>query len=167
MAFEFELLTGGRPAGVAVREALQSVEVEENADGPGAMVLELPVNRTGSGDLQFIDDGTFEPYTRVSLVLTAAGPKQCIFDGYVLSWRLHLDRVTAAATLRVWAQDASWLMNIDDKVQEWPGLTDGEVANAIFETYGMEPAAGNTEHDSPAHDDPGSSHCNGGCRLSL
>ena len=43
-------------------------------------------------------------------------------------------------------------MNIDDKVREWPGLTDGEVANSIFDSYGFSPADANTEDDSPAHD---------------
>ena len=152
MAYSFELRVGGSPASAALQEALQSVEVEENADGPGAMMLELPVNRTASGDLQFIDDGTFEPYTQVSALLSTGGLGECIFDGYVLSWRLHLDRATTASTLRVWAQDASWLMNIDDKVREWPGLTDGEVANSIFAAYGLIPAGANLEDDSPAHD---------------
>jgi hypothetical protein len=151
VAFSFQLQVGGEPASTAVQEALQSAEVEENADGPDAMVLELPVNRTASGDLQFIDDGTFEPYTQVSAILSAGGPSQCIFDGYVLSWRLHLDRVTAASTLRVWAQDASWLMNIDDQAREWPGLTDGQVANTIFASHGFVPDGANTDDDSPAH----------------
>jgi len=148
----FQLLVGGAPASAVLQEALQSVEVEENADGPDAMMLELPVNRTDTGDLQFIDDGTFEPYTRVSAILSTGESTQCIFDGYVLSWRLHLDRVSAASTIRVWAQDASWLMNIDDKVREWPGLTDGEVANSIFATYEFIPDDANTGYDSPAHD---------------
>ena len=51
----------------------------------------------------------------------------------------------------MWAQDASWLMNIDDQVAEWSGQTDGEVANAIFGKYGFTPADGNTLNDSPSH----------------
>jgi hypothetical protein len=151
MAVSFELQVGGAPASAALQEALQSVEVEENADGPDAMVLSLPVNRTASGDLSYVDDGTFEPYTPVSVVLTAGTSTQCVFDGYVLSWRLHLDRASTASTIRVWAQDASWLMNIDDTVREWPGVTDGQVANSIFGSYGFATAAANTDDDSPAH----------------
>ena len=36
-------------------------------------------------------------------------------------------------------------MNIDDHVAEWSGLTDGQVANAIFSSYGFTPADGNTD----------------------
>jgi hypothetical protein len=151
MAVSFQLQVSGQPASAALQAAVQSVEVEENADGPDAMTISLPVNRTASGDLQFVDDGTFEPYTPVSTVLTAGTSTQCVFDGYVLGWRLHLDRAAANSTIQVWAQDASWLMNISDVVREWPGLTDGQVANAIFDSYGFALAAGNTADDSPAH----------------
>jgi hypothetical protein len=151
MAVSFQLQVGGTPAPSALQEALQTAEVEENADGPGAMTLTVPVNRTPSGDLSYVDDGTFEPYTPVSVVLTAGTSTQCIFDGYVLSWRLHLDRAGTDSTIRVLAQDASWLMNINDVVREWPGLTDGQVANNIFDSYGFAQAAANTNDDSPAH----------------
>ena len=126
MAASFQLSVGrGTAASAALTEALQSIEVEENADGPDAMTITLPVNRTSSGDLTYVDDGTFEPYTPVSVVLTAGTSTQCVFDGYVLSWRLHLDRASADSSIRVWAQDASWLMNLNDVVREWPGHTDG------------------------------------------
>src|SRR6516162_6951991 len=109
MAVSFSLQVGGAPAPAALQEALHSAEVEENADGPDAMVLNLPVNRTPSGDLTYVDDGTFEPYRPVSVVLTAGTSTACVFDGYVLSWRLHLDRASTDSTLKVQAQGASWL----------------------------------------------------------
>lgn len=151
MPASFELHVGGVQASAALAEALRSVEVEENVDGPGAMTITLPVNRTPSGDLSYVDDGTFEPYTPVSVVLKAGRSSQCVFDGYVLSWHLHLDRASAGSSIRVWAQDASWLMNTNDVVRQWPGLTDGQVANSIFSSYGFSPAVANTENDSPAH----------------
>jgi len=151
MTVSFQLQVAGASASGALQQALQSVEVEENADGPDAMTLTLPVNRTASGDITYVDDGTFEPYTPVSVVLTAGTSTQCVFDGYVLSWQLHLDRASTDSTVRVWAQDASWLMNMSDVVREWPGLTDGQVANSIFGSYGFSTAAANTSDDSPAH----------------
>jgi hypothetical protein len=143
---------GGAEPSSALTEALQSVEVEENVDGPSAMTITLPVNRASSGDLTYVDDGSFEPYTPVSVVLrTGLFSAQCVFDGYVLSWQLHLDRATAKSSVKVWAQDASCLMNLNDVVREWPGLTDGQVANEIFSSYGFEPALDNLDGDSPAH----------------
>jgi Phage tail baseplate hub (GPD) len=149
-----QLGVGGNPVPPALYDAIAQLEVEESSDQPGALLLQLPVNRTSAGDLQFVGDGTFEPQTNITVTVTpsAAGAQaQCVFDGYVLSWRLHLDRASTSSTIEVWAQDASWLMNIDDHVAEWSGQTDGQVANAIFGKYGFTPADGNTLNDSPSH----------------
>jgi Phage tail baseplate hub (GPD) len=149
-----QLGVDGNPVPPALYDAIAQLEVEESSDQPGALLLQLPVNRTSAGDLQFVGDGTFEPRTNITVTVTpsAAGAQdQCVFDGYVLSWRLHLDRASTSSTIEVWAQDASWLMNVDDQVAEWSGQTDGQVANAIFENYGFTPADGNTLNDSPSH----------------
>ena len=71
------------------------LEVEESSDGPDALLLRLPVNRTSRG-----------PPVRRRRHLRAVHPDQhgrhpgagqsaqCVFDGYVLSWQLHLDRTS-------------------------------------------------------------------------
>ncbi len=152
MPVTYQLAVGGSPVSDDFYTAVQSLEVEENADAPDALLLRLPVSRTPAGDLNFVGDPTFAPGTPISLVATPLGESaQCIFDGYALAWKLHLDRATTASTLEVWAQDASWLMNIDEKVMEWSGQTDGQVANAIFGSYGFMVAKANTADDSPAH----------------
>jgi len=155
-----QLAVGGTPVPSAFYDSVSELEVQESSDEPGALLLRLPVNRTSAGDLQYVGDGTFEPLTNVTLTVTPASQSsepQCVFDGYVLSWRLHLDRTGSASTIDIWAQDASWLMNVADSIVEWSGQTDGEVANAIFATYGFTPADGNTDNDSPTHDPDGHS----------
>lgn len=154
MSVTISLAVGGSPVPGAFYDEIMQLEVEESSDRPGTLLLGLPVNRTSAGDLRFVGDGTFEPMTNVSVTVTpgARGSRaQCVFDGYVLSWRLRLDRASAASTIDIWAQDASWLMNVDDRVVQWASLTDGQVANAIFAGYGFTPAAGNTRNDSPSH----------------
>jgi hypothetical protein len=149
-----QLSLGGEPVPADFYDAIQALEVEERADGPGSLVLRLPVNRTSTGDLQYVGGGMFEPNTGISVVVTPAGQAdECIFDGYVLAWKLHLDRTSGSSTIEVWAEDASWLMNVSDNVRAWSGMTDGEVANEIFQDYGFTPADGNTDDDSPQHDD--------------
>ena len=155
MSVTVQLTVGGTPVPDAFYDAISQLEVEESSDRPGTLLLRLPVNRTSAGDLQFVGDGTFEPLTNVS-------PHR--HPGHRPGRRpVHLRRVRDCPggctwtgrrprrRIDIWAQDASWLMNIDDNVAEWPGLTDGEVANAIFASYGFTPAAGNTDNDSPSH----------------
>ncbi len=154
MSVSIQLALDGTPLPDSFYTAISRLEVEESADEPGALLLRVPTNPTSAGDLQFVGDGTFEPLTNVTLTVTAGAQgatPQCVFDGYALSWRLRLDRTGSASTLEVWAHDASWLMNLDDSIVEWSGQTDGEIANAIFATYGFTPADGNTDNDSPSH----------------
>jgi hypothetical protein len=153
MTATVQVSLSGTPIPATLYDAIQLLEVEENADRPDALLLRLPVNRTSGGDLQYVGDGTFEPSTNVTVLVTPADQAdQCIFDGYVLSWKLHLDRTSGSSTIDVWAEDASWLMNQSDTVREWSGMTDGEVANQIFSSYGFTTADGNTDDDSPQHD---------------
>lgn len=151
-----QLSIGGNPVDESFYQAIETLEVEESSEGPDTLLLRVPVTRTAAGDLQYVGDGTFEPYTQVSLVITPDGAgRQCVFDGYVVSWQLQLDRSSSESNVEVVAQDASWLMNVNDTVQEWSGLTDGEVANAIYSQYGFSGASANTDDDSPIHDPDG------------
>jgi hypothetical protein len=153
-----QLSLGGSPVPDTFYQSIETLEVHESAEGPDLLILRVPVVRTSSGDLQYVGDGTLEPYTPVSVVVTPSGAgAQCVFDGYVLSWQLHLDRTSSSSSLEVGAHDASWLMNLNDTVQEWSGQTDGEVANAIFTNYGFTGADANTDDDSPIHDPDGHS----------
>lgn len=158
MATTYQILFAGQPADDDFYTALGSLEVEDNADLPGALQLRLPVSRSDSGDLTYVSDDRLKPLANVAVVVNLAGQDpQCIFDGYVLSHRLHLETGVTASTLEVWGQDASWLMNLDEKVKEWVDVTDADVANSIFGDYGIDPAPDNTNDDSPAHTEDGHS----------
>ena len=152
----FQVLFGDRPqaAPPEFHDLVTSLEVEENADLPGAIQLTLPITTqgaAGSEDLTLVGDERLKPYARIAVVATPDGKSAArIFDGHVLSHRLQVDRGTTAATLRVWGQDASCLMNLKEVVKPWNG-SDGEAANDIFDQYGFAKAPENTEDDSPKH----------------
>ena len=46
------------------------------------------------------------------------------------------------------AQDASWLMSLEEKTREWANTTDATTATAIFAEYGFSPSPGNFAEDS-------------------
>jgi hypothetical protein len=158
MASTFQILFNGTPADNDFYTSLVSLEVEENADLPGAIQLDLPVDRTADGDITLINDSRFQPLANLAVVVTPEGKgAQCIFDGYVLAHKIHLQTGVTNSSLEVWGQDASWMMNLQEKVKEWVDVTDGAVANAIFGDYGITPDAANTADDSPAHTESGHS----------
>jgi len=134
------LVNGGEPIEQSFYDNLTALEVEENADLPGAMEFTAPIAVTGAPgmeDLSVVGDERFKPYGRIAVVVTPEdGPDSCIFDGYVLSHKIQLDRGTTASSARVWAQDVSCLMNLEEQVREFEG-TDVDVADTIFRSYGF------------------------------
>jgi phage protein D len=183
MGSTYELILNGQAADPDLYTAISSIEVEESLDLPGAVQLNVPLARTAQGDLNYASDSRFQPLANLAIVVTpgagssagglppalgdaasalgeggsgSAGP-QCIFDGFILSHKLHLEAGTVNSTLSVWGQDASWLMNLQENVKEWVDVTDADVAGAIFSDYGMTPASDNAVDDSPAHTENGHS----------
>jgi len=153
MPTNFQVLFNGTPADDSFYNQISALEVEENADLPGAIQLTLPVG-TDNGDLSFVNDSRFAPFSNVAVVVTPpTGSAECIFDGYVLTSKLHLERGIVSSKLEVWGQDASWLMNLEEKVNEWVNVTDSSVAASIFGNYGFSPADDNSQDDSPSYTD--------------
>ena len=162
MADRFQVLFGdpAEAAEAAFYRLVGSLEVEENADLPGAFQLTLPIatqGASGSEDLTVVGDDRWKPYARVAVVVTPdGGSSSCIFDGYVLSHKIHVDRGTTASTLRVWGQDVSCVMNLKEVVKHWGTKKDWEIANAIFnDAYSFTPAPANRDEDAPAHPESG------------
>jgi len=152
MSGSYGLLIGGSAADDDIMQALTNLEVEEAADSPGAVSLDLNVARGEDGELSFVGDSRIGPFTSIAVVATPeGGDPQCIFDGYVLQHRLQVDPGTTNSRLNVWGQDASWLMNVQETVQEWVDVSDNDVAEAIFSNYGIATADANSNEDSPTH----------------
>lgn len=148
---DYQVLFNGADAGDDFYDTVATLEVEENADLPGAISLELPV-RTTEGDLSWINDARIAPYSNVAVVATAPdGTGQCIFDGYVLSHKVHLPAGVTGSKVTVWGQDATALMSLTEKTKEWSGLSDVDVANQIFQAYGYTPAEDNSRENAPSH----------------
>lgn len=150
------MVLNGTPADDQLLTVMGPLEVEENADTPGAVQISVPVDADGSGDLTFVNDPRFQPFVNIAVVATPDGQSsECIFDGYILSSKLHLQKGTTGSSLQIWGQDASWLMNLEEKAKEWVGVTDADVANSIFGDYGITPDSSNSDDDSPSHTEDG------------
>src|SRR3954452_18623299 len=149
----YQVLFDGEPADQDFYDMIRGLEIEENADLPGAISLQLPVTAK-DGELTWVGDPRIAPYANIAVVATPEGGDQhCIFDGYVLTHKVHMPSGPAGATVDVWGQDASVLMGLTETVKEWSGLTDSDVAAQIFESYGFTPSDDNSTDASPAHTD--------------
>lgn len=155
MASTYQIFMGG-PVSADFYSRITSLEVEENADMPGALQMRLPLARTQNGDLSEINDSTLQPLAPIAVVATAEDkPPECIFDGFILSHKLHVESGVTGAWVEIYAQDAAWLMNLEEKTREWANTTDGTAANSIFGEYGITPSPDNLNDDSPLHTEDG------------
>ena len=103
MASTYQLLLNGSAADDTFLSEMVSLVVEENADLPGAIQIILPVDRSVPGDLTYAGDENLQPFASVSVVATPdGGADSCLFDGYVLSQKLHLENAITNSTLQVW-----------------------------------------------------------------
>jgi phage protein D len=176
MGNSFQIAFGGQAADDTFTTVMTAIEVEEGMDIPSALQITLPVTRSDSGDLAYVSDPRFQPMAAVTLVASAGGTgaagvatgavgamagalgggsapsaNQCIFDGYVLSQRLHLERGITNSEIVIWAQDVCWMMSQTEKAREWVDVTDSAVAASIFGDYGVTPASDNAQDDSASH----------------
>ena len=157
MSSLFDIVIGGTAAKDFDADVVE-LEVEENADLPGAFSITLPVALTSTGDYDTVSDARLAPLSNIAVTAQASdGQTHCLIDGYVLAQSVHIDTGTAKSTLKVWGQDASWLMNATEKTREWVDVTDGAAANTIFGEYAFTPDPANLDDDSPAHTADGAS----------
>jgi hypothetical protein len=155
MSTLFDILIGGTSAADFDADVVE-LEVEENADLPGAFALTLPVATSSNGDYDTPSDPRLAPLSNIAITAQASdGQTHCIIDGYVLAQHVHLDTGTSKSTIKIWGQDASWLMNTTEQAKEWVDVTDGAAANSIFGTYGFTPDPSNLDDDSPSHSEDG------------
>lgn len=148
---EYQVLLEGTPVDKEFYEQLGRLEVEENADLPGAVSLSLPV-AVADGELTWVGDARIGPYANIAVVATAPdAPDQCVFDGYVLSHKVHLPSGVSGATVEVWGQDATVLMGLTDSVKVWSGMSEADVAAQILSSYGFAADAANSTDPGPTH----------------
>jgi hypothetical protein len=152
MEHSYALYVDGDAAGDEIYSVLTSVVVEEHADLPSAIQLTLPIAADGSGDITRINDSAFRPYANLAVVVTpSGGDPECIFDGYVLSQKIRVDRGLTTSTLQVWGQDASWMMNRVETVQEWADMDEVTIAENIFGNYQIQAADQNSQEQAVTH----------------
>ena len=72
MSSSYQILFDGQAADADFYTSIASLEVEENMDLPGAVQLNLPVNRSDSGDLTYLADSRFKPLANIAVVATPA-----------------------------------------------------------------------------------------------
>lgn len=135
----YVLRVGGSPAPPDLLEAIVAVEVEDHAEQADMLRLALSIGvaRDG-GRWSIVDAGSFGRLENIRLAAkVGSGPAEPVIDAYVIDTRVAFAGEPGRSTLEVVAMDASALLQLDEKVLEWPDQSDAQIASAIFSDAGM------------------------------
>ena len=143
----YSLLIDNVPAGAEIIHAVEHVDIERGLGMADVLRLRLGVALSEDGNRWVIaDDGVFERLTSLRVLLTfGLGLPVVVFDGYVAETDLELSEDPGVSSLTVVALDATALMNLEEKVREWPNMPDSAIATVILAEYALVPVVDVTQ----------------------
>jgi phage protein D len=140
---------GGREAADLYPD-LAVVEVEAGDDAPATFRLSLAMSREADGAWRYLDEERFRVWSRVAVrVGFEEGGTEEVVSGYVTRVRPRFDADETRCTLEVEGMDAGVLLDREEKLKDWPGKKDSDIAREVLGAHGLGARVEETEvvHD--------------------
>jgi phage protein D len=143
----YTVMIDNAPAAAEIIDAIRHIESEDDLGKAGILRLHLGTSLSEDGEQWlFVDDGTFARLTRIQLLVAlGSGLPAVVFDGYVAETQLSLSEDPGASAFTVIAMDTTALMNLEEKVREWPNMQDSAIATMILGEYALVPVVDDTQ----------------------
>jgi phage protein D len=120
-------------------DAIQQIDVECTLDQASVLRLQFGTSATEIGDWSILDLDPFRPLTPLQVRLqSGAGAPEALVNAFVTEHKVTYSEA-GASTLEVTAMDATYAMNLEEKVTSWPNLPDSAIATAIFGQHTIVP----------------------------
>jgi hypothetical protein len=125
------------PAPQPLIQALQKIEIETSIDVASVFRLRFGNTQSSGTDWDLLQpqyqDGLFRPFTQVQIrVQVGVDIPQAVINGYVTHQEVTYDDQGGNSVLEITGMDATMLMNLTEKVMQWPSMPDSAIAAAIF-----------------------------------
>jgi hypothetical protein len=132
------------PAPPPLMNALQKIEIETAIDAASVFRLRFGMTQSLSTDWDLVqlqyEEGLFRPFTPVQIRLKVGiAIPQAILNGYITGQQVNYSDTEGGSVLEITGMDATMLMNLQEKVMQWPGMADSDIASAIFSQYAVVP----------------------------
>lgn len=134
---------GAEPAGLY--DDLVLLEVELSDEQPATFRLEVGIPREADGAWRHLDDDPYRVWSEVTIEggFEESGREE-LLTGYVTEVRAAFAGDPARSVLVVSGTDKSVVMDRDEKLKDWPGKKDSDIATEIFSVYGFTPRVDDT-----------------------
>jgi phage protein D len=140
------------PAPEEVVEAVEEIVVETALEAASVFRIRLGIAQNDAGDWRFLQDDLFRPLEPVQIRLTIAEVPEALVNGYVSRQEVDYADEAGSSTLEISGQDATILMNLEEKVKLWANMPDSAIAAAIFGEHRLVPMVQQTA--APTLSDP-------------
>jgi len=135
----YTLLVSLVPAADDLVDAIQQIDVECTLDQASVLSIRLGTEATQIGDWTILELDPFRPLTPLQLRLQAGtGAPEALVNGFVTEHKVTYSEA-GGSTLEITAMDATYSMNLEEKVTSWPNLPDSAIAVAIFGQHALVP----------------------------
>jgi phage protein D len=130
----YRLFIDEQPAEEGLLEAIQQLEVEDHADMADILRLRLSIGvRDGCNRWSALDDDIFQRLTNIKVMVTVGnGASERLMEAYVIETSADFSNQPGQSVLNVVAMDPTVLMNLEEKNEAWPGMSDSDIATAIY-----------------------------------
>lgn len=146
-AVSYTLLIDDAPAGPEVMEAIQQIEVEDNADMADMLRLRVGIGvDDGCSRYRVLDDDLFHRLAKLAIVVTVgSGPSEPLIESYVIETNANFSNQPGQSLLNVVAMDPTVLMNLEERSRRWSDMADSTVATQVFQDHGFVPVVETTQ----------------------
>jgi hypothetical protein len=139
----------GQPAADLLPSVLE-LEVEEDHDMASVLRLKLAIYKPESGLWTFLDDDRIQLWAPITVSASIADDAQDLFSGFITDIRGHFDIDDNASYVLIQGMDATCLMALEEKIKDWPNMSDSDIATQILGNYNLTPQVDDT---GVVHDD--------------
>lgn len=132
---------------------LLEMEVEEDHRLAAAFRVRLATARVCDGLWNFLDgDARLKPWGRVRIAVGVAGEEAELIRGNLTQVATRVEPEESNSYVELKGLDATGLMDLEEKIRDWPATTDGDIARKILREHGLTPEVDDTRvvHESSA-----------------
>ena len=126
--------------GVQVAELyddLVNLEIELDDELAGMARISLAVLQRRDGSWPYLDDDRFRLWQPLTVTAGLGDAKETLLSGYVTHLRPDFAGARHQCLLEIWGMDTTVLMDRREVLKDWPNRKDSDIAQEIFDTYGL------------------------------